>query len=382
MMHRVLFTASTFSHICTFHLPYLRAFRAMGWEVDVACGGAPAGLPEADSVMDLPFEKRMSSPANFRAQAQLRQLIRRRAYTLVTTHTSLAAFFTRRAAAGVHPRPPVVNVAHGYLFDDQTPALKRAILEGAERLTAGQTDLLLTMNQWDLSAARRLRLGRRVSYIPGIGVDFSSLDAPPGDGSRHTYGLAPEDFVLLYAAEFSRRKNQSMLIRALPSLPQQVKLLLPGRGGLLEDCRRLAGELGVADRVVFPGFVSPMAPLYSLADAAVTASRSEGLPFNVMESMYAGLPIIASSVKGHTDLLDNGHTGLLYPVDDTAAFISAVKRLLREPALCAAMGCAAHDAVQPYALDQVLPQVMAQYLSVVPAAQPPQTPVFFTSNKE
>lgn len=68
MMHRILFTASTFSHIRTFHLPYLRAFRALGWEVDVACGRHAAGSPDADRVIALPFEKRMSSPANFRAQ--------------------------------------------------------------------------------------------------------------------------------------------------------------------------------------------------------------------------------------------------------------------------------------------------------------------------
>ena len=76
MMHRILFTASTFSHIRTFHLPYLRAFRALGWKVDVACGGTLPDLPDADRVIVLPFEKRMSSPANFRAQAQLRHLMR------------------------------------------------------------------------------------------------------------------------------------------------------------------------------------------------------------------------------------------------------------------------------------------------------------------
>ena len=92
-----------------------------------------------------------------------------------------------------------------------------------------QTDLLLAMNQWDYHTAQRLHLGRRIAWVPGIGVDFSKLDAPPGGCSRSTYGLDPEDFVLLYAAEFSSRKNQSMLIRALPSLPQQVKLLLPGQ---------------------------------------------------------------------------------------------------------------------------------------------------------
>ena len=50
MMHRILFTASTFSHIRTFHLPYLRAFRALGWEVDVACGGTLPDLPDRPSL--------------------------------------------------------------------------------------------------------------------------------------------------------------------------------------------------------------------------------------------------------------------------------------------------------------------------------------------
>lgn len=62
MMHRILFTASTFSHIRTFHLPYLRAFRALGWEVDVACGGTPPDLPDADRVIALPFENACLPP--------------------------------------------------------------------------------------------------------------------------------------------------------------------------------------------------------------------------------------------------------------------------------------------------------------------------------
>lgn len=85
----------------------------------------------------------------------------------------------------MHPRPPVINMVHGYLFDDETPAWKRTILESAERLTAGQTDLLLAMNQWDYHTAQRLHLGRRIAWVPGIGVDFSKLDAPPG-------GCSPE----------------------------------------------------------------------------------------------------------------------------------------------------------------------------------------------
>ena len=247
------------------------------------------------------------------------------------------------------------------------------ILLAAEKLTARQTDLLLTMNSYDLQAARQYRLGARVEAVPGIGVDFSRLERPAASPGllRSGYGLRADDYVLLYAAEFSARKNQEMLIRALPGLPSQVKLLLPGQGALLEQCRALADTLGVGDRVVFPGFVSDMASLYALADAAVSSSRSEGLPFNIMEAMYARLPVVASRVKGHTDLIAEGRTGLLYPYGDIAAFQAQLRRLLDEPALGPALGEAAHEAVLPYGLERVLPQVMEKYGSLLPVGKTP-----------
>ena len=125
MQKKVLFTASTFSHILNFHLPYLAQFKRLGWQVHVACGGAPAaGLPEitgADAVFSLPLQKKMLAAGNFRAARLLRQKIAAEKYALISTHTSLAAFFTRLAMPA--SRPLLLNMVHGYLFDDQTPAL-------------------------------------------------------------------------------------------------------------------------------------------------------------------------------------------------------------------------------------------------------------------
>jgi len=208
-----------------------------------------------------------------------------------------------------------------------------------------------------------------VAPIPGLGVDLSRLDGMADldrGGLRAELGFSPEDFVLVYAAEFSGRKNQELLIRALPELPGRVKLLLPGQGALWDACRTLAQELGVADRVVFPGQIKDMAPLYGAADGAVPSSRSEGLPFNVMEAMYAGLPVVASAVKGHTDLIEDGRTGLLCPYGDKTAFVRAVTKLLDDPDLGHAMGAAARAAMAPYALERVLPQVMNEYTSLLP----------------
>lgn len=82
----------------------------------------------------------------------------------------------------------------------------------------------------------------------------------------------------------------------------------------------------------------------------VSASRSEGLPFNIMEAMYAGLPVAASAVKGHTDLIASGQTGLLYPYGDEGAFSRAVLWLLEHPAQAAALGEAARPPCRRHTL--------------------------------
>ena len=148
MAQKVLYTASSFSHIMNFHIPYLKWFRDRGYEVHVACGGVADKIPYADRVLSLPFEKSMLSPKNLRAAKSLRALVKAEGYELISTHTSLAAFFTRLAVKGLKGRPRVVYICHGYLFDDDTGAAKRALLLTAERLTASETDVLMTMNGW------------------------------------------------------------------------------------------------------------------------------------------------------------------------------------------------------------------------------------------
>ena len=364
MEQKVLFTASTYSHIKNFHMPYLAEFHNAGWAVHVACGSPPDAIYYTAQVISLPFEKKMSSPANFRAARLLRRKMEQEKYDLIVTHTSLAAFFTRLAVKGLKKRPRVINMSHGYLFDDSTGFFKRRILLAAERMTARCTDLVLTMNQYDYRTAVKHRLGKAVVNVPGVGVDFKKLKSPGrvrAHALRQELQLSAGNFVLVYAAEFSARKSQSVLIRALPLLPKSVVLLLPGKGALLEECKKLAEKLGVADRVRFPGQVDDMPLWYSIANAAVTSSRSEGLPFNVMESMYMGLPVVASKVKGHEDLIVDGETGFLYPYGNYAACADRILRLYESPALGDYLARNARGAIEPYSLANVLPLVMEQY---------------------
>ena len=369
MTNKVLFTASTFSHILNFHTPYLKWFRDRGWSVHVACGGEPVPIPDADRVTVLPLEKSMASAKNFRAMAMLRRLIREEAYDLISTHTSLAAFFTRLAVKGMSQRPLVANTVHGYLFDGSTSATKRRVLLLAERMAAAQTDLLMTMNLWDFQLAQEEKLGRRVVHIPGMGVDFSGLeDYGSGDSQmlRREWDIPDEAFVMIYPAEFSERKSQAVLIQAMTKLPESCVLVLPGQGALFEKCRAMTRQLELTDRVIFPGQIVNMGPWYAMADAAVSASRSEGLPFNVMEAMHCGLPVVASKVKGHTDLIQDGETGLLYPYGNPDACAAAIRGLMLSAALRRELGRNARESAERYSLDRVLPEIVRRYGELLP----------------
>ena len=369
-VHKVLFTASSYSHIFHFHIPYLQAFKERGWTVQVACGGAEMPVDGAEMVFHIPFEKKMSSGKNFRAANELRAIIKRERYDLVCTHTSLAAFFTRLALWGMRDRPCVVNVVHGYLFDDRTSWLKRNVLLTAERMTARETDLLLAMNEWDLRTAQRYRLGQRVAFIPGIGVDFSRFEhdgTTEASSLRGSLGIAEEAFVLMYAAEFSTRKSQETIIRAMTRLPENAVLILAGDGDKRKECEDLAEHLGLRGRVYFPGYVSDIPSWYRNADAVVSSSRSEGLPFNVMEAMYLGKPVVASAVKGHEDLVCHEVSGLLFPYGDADACAQQIQRLLESPELARRLGENGKKNVAQYGLDEVLPAVMSEYETLIAA---------------
>lgn len=368
MGRKLLFVASTGAHLCQFHLPYLHQLREEGWTVHVACRCGSEKIPDAAAVVDVPFEKQMFSPANFCAARILRKKIRGEGYAAIIVHTSLAAFFTRLAVLGCKSRPKVINMVHGYLFDEQTSFAKRSILLTAEKLTAPVTDLLITMNRCDYEIATRHRLCRTISQIPGVGVDFPELEARRTgcpEVLRRSLGIQPEDFVLIYPAEFSNRKMHSVLLHAMTLLPENTVLVLPGAGQRLAKCRRLAKRLGISHRVRFPGYVTDIVPWYEMANAAVSSSRSEGLPFNIMEAMYFGLPVVASDAKGHRDLICHQESGLLYPRGDWAACADQIRQLMEAPTLAQALSQSAQKQVLQYRLSNVQPRVMELYRSVI-----------------
>lgn len=306
----------------------------------------------------------MLSYQNVNATLLIRKLVQEEKYNLIIAHTSLAAFFTRLSIKVMRNRPKLINMVHGYLFDDNSTILKRWIMLGAERLTSPQTDLLITMNQWDFRVAEKFKLGNIVVSTPGVGVDYSRLDGNIREEKmaiRKKYGISENAFVLIYPAEFSARKSQMILIQTMQKLPDESMLLLPGDGILLNDCKNKAKLLGLQDRIFFPGHVTKMGEWYRMADVAVSSSRSEGLPFNIMEAMYFALPIVASNVKGHQDLVRDGVNGFLYPYGDIEELKNCIMCLIKDKNLYKRLSDNARLSSYDYELKKVFPVVTKYY---------------------
>lgn len=329
-MKKILFCASTVSHINNFHLPYLKAFHDMGYEVHVAANET-VPIKWADQVFALSFDKNLLSPKNVLAIFQARKLLKAQHYEKINTNATLAGVVMRVAAMFVKHRPRVYHISHGYLFNLDS-GLKKYQYLIPEKIVARVSEVVMVMNHEDLEIAKKYKLYEdKLYYIDGMGVDpsrFKPVSPQEKGEQKKQMGFASDDFIFVYAAEFSKRKNQKLLIEAFAkSRLERAQLLLAGDGKTLDECKQLAKQLGQTDRIHFLGYVNDVPNLYTACDAAVSTSLIEGLPFNIIEAMGCGLPVVASNIKGHRELVDQDVNGLLFQAQNEQELITCLKEI-------------------------------------------------------
>jgi glycosyltransferase involved in cell wall biosynthesis len=152
------------------------------------------------------------------------------------------------------------------------------------------------------------------------------------DGLPEAWGENPPDDVegriVLSTARLAPQKGVDVAIRALAELGGGHTLVVLGEGPQRAALERLAADLGV--RVHMPGRVPDVAAWLRRADVYVQPSRWEGFGLGVLEAMHAGLPVVATAVSSLPELVVDGETGLLVPVDDPAALAAALERATPE----------------------------------------------------
>lgn len=317
-MARILYAASVMGHINAFHKSYVDALRSAGHELTVMANGEGADI-------NIPFEKKIFSRKNRVCRKMIKKAVEDGRFDAIIVNTTLAAYHIRLAIGrGFCGR--VVNVVHGYLFSMKKRGVKGNLMLLAERLLRRRTDSVIVMNGEDLEIANKYKLARgEVDFIKGMGAVCRSADRER-EKMREALGVDGR-FVIVFVGELSKRKNQEYLISSLSDLKKRipnVHLLLVGDGDERARLGQLAKSTGVASDVTFLGRRSDPCDVIRASDVYVSASKSEGLPFNIIEALGCGVPIVASDVKGQSDLISGG-CGVLFDLSDLDSFLEAVE---------------------------------------------------------
>jgi glycosyltransferase involved in cell wall biosynthesis len=155
---------------------------------------------------------------------------------------------------------------------------------------------------------------------------------------RERLGLGVRPLVLCVAAKRAH-KNLDGLIRAMAQLPATRPLLvLPGSSNAYEqELRRLAGELGIADDVIFPPWVGEedLEALFAAASCFVLPSFQEGFGLPVLEAMARGVPVACSNTSSLPEVV--GDAALLFDPSDPRAIAAQIERLLNDRSLAEAL---------------------------------------------
>jgi glycosyltransferase EpsD len=342
---RILLCATVDYHFNAFHLPYMKWFKEQGWEVHVAAKG-DMELPFVDKKYNLPIQRSPISLQNVKAYHELKTIIQQNEYKIIHSHTPVGGVLARLASRTARENgSKVMYTAHGFHFCKGSPLINWLIYYPIEKWLARFTDCLITINEEDFNRANQHQFkADRIEHIHGVGVNtekFKPAEKEYKKELRIAYGYNVGDFLMFYAAEFNKNKNQQLLIRALAQINKEVpkaKLLLAGEGPLMQECRNLAKKLGVEDSVHFLGFRKDIEQLLQISDIAVASSFREGLPVNIMEAMSCGLPVLATENRGHRELVSDQQTGWLIHENSPQLFGKKMKLIAKDPGQRALMG--------------------------------------------
>lgn len=333
-MRKVLFSATVDSHILAFHLPYLKYFKEQGYEVHVATNG-DLEIPYCDKKHKILFERNPIKINNLKAIKQLKKVIDEEKFDIIHTHTPMGSVVTRLAAKKARKKynTRVIYTAHGFHFYKGASKINWLVFYPIEKYLAKYTDDLITINKEDYELATK-KFKTKVHYVPGVGIDPSKFDFEMSDKEkdelRKSLGLKKNDFVMIYPAELNKNKNQILLINVMEELIKKysnIHLLLPGRDSYNGYYQNLVKQKNLQYNVHFLGFRNDIPSLLKISNLSVSSSLREGLPVNIIEAMYIGLPIISTNCRGVTDLIENGENGYIVGINDSREFIKNIEKV-------------------------------------------------------
>jgi glycosyltransferase involved in cell wall biosynthesis len=276
---------------------------------------------------------------------------------IIHAHSSKAGLIAR--IAGWITKVPIVFTAHGWAFTPGTPKVRRILALIAEQLLARLSGKLICVSASDRQLAKNSGVGNDIT----LGVIRYGIENIP----VFTPNLVQQPPRLIMVARFNEQKDQATLLKAIAQINHcDFHLDLVGSGVSLESCKTLAASLGILDKVSFLGDRRDVPDLLTQSQIFILSTHYEGLPICILEAMRAGLPVVATSVNGIPEEIEDGKTGLLVPRQNPEALADALSKLIQAPEVRQQMGKTAREKfLREFTVERMINETRNVYNSVL-----------------
>lgn len=294
--------------------------------------------------------------------------------------------------AGVHQVTPVVIAYHGNFYGHVRSMVRAGVSdrrrlygvarsakrivnearhhygEGHHRAYRGLESIVVAPSQLR-DTVRSQRLDPARTHVVPHGIDVATFHPGRSDERRAAWGIGADEPVVVTLGRLAPDKGNDRAIRALVQLPG-ARLVVVGGGQEEQALRRLAAEVGVADRVVFAGELPQTEVPDALRAADVFAFptvRDEAAGLVMLQAMATGLPVVASRSGAVPDYVrTEGEDAVLVPPGDVEALAAALRPLLADPELRRSRGEAGRrHAVEDLSIEAMTAGTLTAYRSAI-----------------
>ncbi|MBR1653903.1 MAG: glycosyltransferase family 4 protein [Clostridia bacterium] len=237
---------------------------------------------------------------------------------------------------------PIVSTIHATeagrnsgIHDD----VQRYINDTEWLLTYESTEVIVNSNYMKCELQRLFGLPfEKINVIPN-GINLNNYNGIDRDYDfRRKYAMDNEK-IILYIGRLVYEKGVQNLIAAMPKIINgynDTKLIIGGRGGMYDELREQARNLGIENKVYFTGYLSSkeVQKMYKCADIAVFPSTYEPFGIVALEAMLAGVPTVVSDIGGLNEIVDHGVNGMKSYAGNSNSIADSVLSLLYNHQLC------------------------------------------------
>lgn len=342
-MKRVLMLASVASMIDQFNMPNIALLQKLGYEVDVACNFIEGNTCSDARVAELKqklqdmhvhcyqidFARNIKHMGqNMKALWQVEALMKQNTYEFCHCHSPIGGVVARIAGHRTQDKSDLYGTWVSFLSGGTGYELA-GVLSGGE--DAEQMDgVLITINHEDYKLAKKKFKMKKLTYVPGIGIDTQreGLSQKEKEEKRKELGIPQAAFLITNAAEFTPNKNQKTVIEAIEQLHNpNIYFVMCGIGEKKAELEQYVKEHGLEEHIRFVGFRNDLHEILQISDCFVLSSFREGLSVALMEAMAEGLPVVCSRIRGNVDLIKDGKGGILVSPGNKEDYEAAFRKL-------------------------------------------------------